>query len=98
MRPFKFFFFFALAIMLFFWVTKILFFAFMIAGFLTLGAFIFGGIRRLFGFRRRRQFPARYWAEPLDGNRQPYSSEPIAPRFPQRFGGSDSGARIIEIG
>jgi hypothetical protein len=97
MRPFKFFFFFALAIMLFFWVTKILFFAFMIAGVLAFGAFVLSGIRRLFGFRRHRQYPARYWAEPLDSNRQPYSSEPIAPRFPQRFDGF-SEKRTIEIG
>ena len=97
MRPFKFFFFFALAIMLFFWVTKILFFAFLMAGALTLGAFLFRGIRRLFGFRSPRPYPVRYRAEPLDANRQPYSSEPIAPRFPQRFDGF-SDKRTIEIG
>lgn len=85
MRPFKFFFFVALAMMLFFWVTKILFVAFLIAGALTLTAFFFRGLARLFGFRRRQRYHPRYRAQPLDSRRQPYSAEPIAPRFSPRF-------------
>ncbi len=95
MRPFKFFFFVALAFIFFFWVTKIVFIAFLIAGALTLAAFVFGGLARLFGFRRRR-YHFRYRAEPLDSRRQPYTSEPIAPRFSQRFD-TQGEQRIIEI-
>ena len=95
MRSFKFFFPFALMMVLFFWVAKFLFIAFLLAGALTLTAFIFRGIARLFGFRRRR-FGPRYWAEPLDSRRQPYTLEPIAPRMPQRFDGFGE-KRTIEI-
>ena len=96
MRSFKFFFFFALALALFFWVAKFLFFAFLLAGFLTLTALLFRGVARLFGFRRSRNFGPRYWAEPLDSRRQHYDMEPIAPRIPQRYEGFGNN-RTIEI-
>jgi hypothetical protein len=95
MRSFKFFFFFALMMVLFFWVAKFLFMAFLLAGALTLVAFVFRGIARLFGFRPRR-FGPRFRAEPLDSSRQPYTMEPIAPRAPRRFEGFGD-IRTIEI-
>ena len=54
---------------LFFWVAKFLFIAFFLAGVLTLTAFIFSVMARLFGFRLRR-LVLRSWAEPLDNGIQ----------------------------
>ena len=96
MRSFKFFFLFALTMVLFFWVAKFLFIAFLIAGALTFTAFLFRGIARLFGYRRRHSFGPRFRAEPLDSSRQPYTMEPIAPRMTQRFEGFGN-IKTIEI-